>query len=65
MKRLPQDQGDERLVPAREILDTVREQGMADIVLRRLTFVPDFTPPRALRAAARAERVLEHVPGVA
>ena len=62
MRRLPQDRGDERLVPAREVLDAVRAAGMADVRLRRVTFVPDFTPPRALRAAVAAERLLERTP---
>jgi SAM-dependent methyltransferase len=64
MARLPQDRGDERLVPARIVLQGVRRAGMAEVRLRRLTFMPDFTPPRALGVVARAERVLERVPGV-
>ena len=62
MARLPQDRGDERLVPARLILRGVRRAGMADVRLRRLTFMPEFTPQRALGAVAAAERALERVP---
>jgi SAM-dependent methyltransferase len=62
MARLPQDQGDERLVPARLIVDTLRGEGMRDVRLRRLTFTPDFTPARALAVISRMERALEHVP---
>lgn len=62
MRRLPQDRGDERLVRAARIRSPLRESGMEDIHLRRLTFVPDFTPPSALPAAAVLERLLERIP---
>jgi SAM-dependent methyltransferase len=64
MRRLPQDRGDERLVPAKRIVTPLRSAGMENIVLRRMTFVPDFIPVRALPAVARAEQVLERVPFV-
>ncbi len=64
MRRLPQDQGDEKLVPARLIRETLRNSGMSDVRLRRLTFMPDFTPPRALAAVSRLERALERIPGI-
>ena len=64
MARLPQDRGDERLVPARIMLDGVRAAGMQDVRLNRWTFMPDFTPRRALRRVASLERVLERVPGL-
>ena len=64
MARLPQDRGDEKLVPAKAVLGAVREAGMRDVQLRRLTFTPDFTPPRALKRVAQLERVLERLPGV-
>jgi hypothetical protein len=64
MSKSPQDQGDERLVPARLIVDTLRQAGLREISLRRMTFTPDFTPPSALPAVAKAERVLERIPGL-
>lgn len=64
MARLPQDQGDERLVPGRLIVRTLRESGVRDVKLRRMTFTPDFTPPGALSKVARLERVLERVPAI-
>lgn len=64
MARVPQDQGDEQLVPAKAILEALRDAGMADIQLRRMTFMPDFTPKYALASVARAESTLERVPGV-
>jgi len=64
MARVPQDRGDERLVPARRLVAAAHEAGLADVRLRRMTFVPDFTPRRAMRAAAALERGLERVPGL-
>jgi SAM-dependent methyltransferase len=64
MARLPQDQGDERLVPARLIVGTLRSAGLRDVRLRRMTFTPDFTPPRLLPTVARVERALERMPGL-
>ncbi len=62
MAKSPQDQGDERLVPARLILDTLRHAGVRDVSLRRMTFTPDFTPQSALPAVSRIERILERIP---
>ena len=62
MRRLPQDQGDEKLVPARMIVEALGSERMADIRLRRWTFMPEFTPPGAVRTVAALERVLERVP---
>jgi len=64
MARLPQDRGDEKLVRARTIVDVLKLQGMQEVSLRRLTWVPDFTPPRALGVMARLERRLERLPGI-
>jgi SAM-dependent methyltransferase len=62
MARSPQDQGDERLVPARLILNGLRETDARDVSLTRMTFTPDFIPPGALPTVARLERVLERIP---
>lgn len=64
MAKSPQDQGDERLVPARLIVNTLREVGMRNVSLRRMTFTPDFIPPGALPMVSRVEKVLERVPVV-
>lgn len=62
MAKSPQDQGDERLVSAQLILDTLRGTEPRELSLQRMTFTPDFTPPGALSAVARLERMLEKVP---
>jgi hypothetical protein len=61
---VPQDTGDERLVPADEVVSGLRAAGLERIELRRMTFVPDFTPAAALPLAGRLEALLERLPGV-
>ncbi len=62
MARLPQDQGDEVLVPASLIMDELRRTPARQVTLRRMTFMPDFTPAWAVPAVGRIESVLERVP---
>jgi ubiquinone/menaquinone biosynthesis C-methylase UbiE len=62
MSKLPQDQGNEMLVPARQIVDTLHSAGTREVSLRRMTFVPDFIPPRALPVMSHVERLLERLP---
>lgn len=62
MARSPQDQGDERLVPAKLILKTLKASPTSTVSLRRMTFTPDFTPPGVLPAVAKLERTLERIP---
>ena len=62
MKRVPQDQGDERLIPLAELLDGLRSGGAEPVEVRELGLVPDFTPKRLLGAAAALERVAERTP---
>jgi len=62
MARLPQDQGDEVLVPASLIMDELHRTPARQVTLRRMTFMPDFTPRWAVPAVGRIEAVLERVP---
>lgn len=62
MARVPQDTGEERLVAEAEILSGLRAGGASIERSDQLGFVPDFTPPRLLRAAAAAERLAERTP---
>lgn len=64
MARVPQDTGDERLVPEAELLDGLRAGGAAIVRSDQLGLVPDFTPPRLLGAAVGVERVAERAPGL-
>ena len=59
MKRVPQDTGDERLIPEREVLDGLRAAGAEVLRSDQLGLVPDFVPPRALPLAARIEGAVE------
>jgi hypothetical protein len=64
MKRVPQDSGDERLVPLAEILDDVHAAGLAVYRAMRSGFTPDFLP-RSLAAPWRlVERAVEVTPGL-
>jgi len=62
MARVPQDTGEERLVPEAEVLDGLRAGGASVLLSRQLGLVPDFVPARALGAAARLERLVERGP---
>ncbi len=62
MQRVPQDSGDERLVPLGEILTDVRAAGLQQVVTHRLGLVPDFVPAALMPLARAAERVVESVP---
>jgi SAM-dependent methyltransferase len=64
MARVPQDTGEERLIPEAEILDGLRAAGGSVRLSVQLGLVPDFTPPRLLAAAAGLERAAERLPGV-
>lgn len=64
MARVPQDSGEERLIPEREVLDGLAAAGAEVVSSTPLGMVPDFTPPFALNAAAGAERVVERTPGI-
>jgi hypothetical protein len=62
MKRVPQDSGDERLVPLGEILADVRAAGLQLVTARRLGLIPDFVPAGLMPLARTAERLVETVP---
>ena len=64
MARVPQDTGEERLIPEEELLDGLRAGGAEPLMSAQLGFVPDFVPPRALPLAQRAERAVERIPGL-
>jgi SAM-dependent methyltransferase len=64
MARVPQDTGEERLIPEQELLGGLRAGGADILLTTQLGLVPDFTPRRALRAAAALERLVERTPAV-
>ncbi len=53
MARVPQDTGEERLIGPTEIVGGLNAAGASIVQCTQLGFVPDFIPPRAIRAAAR------------
>lgn len=62
MKRVPQDSGDERLIPQREICSGLRQAGATSMQVSQTGFVPDFVPPALLPPLQWLERVLEGLP---
>lgn len=64
MARVPQDTGEERLIPEAEVLGGLRAAGARVLSSDQLGFVPEFVPPRALALAARIELVFERTPGL-
>jgi SAM-dependent methyltransferase len=64
MARVPQDTGEERLIPESELLEGLVAAGAQVLGIERLGFVPDFTPRVAVGGAAAAERVAERIPRV-
>jgi SAM-dependent methyltransferase len=64
MARVPQDDGSERLIPEREVVEGLRAAGAEVLLARQLGLVADFTPPSLIGAAAGLERLVERTPGV-
>jgi hypothetical protein len=64
MKRVPQDDGSERLIPEAEVLGGLRAGGARILSSDQLGFVPDFVPPRLMGAMRRIERGVEATPGL-
>jgi ubiquinone/menaquinone biosynthesis C-methylase UbiE len=62
MARVPQDTGEERLIPEREVVTGLTAAGARILLSRQLGLVPDFTPRAGVRAAAAAERAVERTP---
>lgn len=64
MKRVPQDSGDERLVPLPELLDDTRRAGLRLHAALRSGFTPDFLPARLAGVWRWVERAVEITPGL-
>lgn len=64
MKRVPQDSGDERLVPRDELLHDVRMAGLRLHAALRSGFTPEFIPAPAMPLWRLVERTVETVPGL-
>jgi SAM-dependent methyltransferase len=62
MARVPQDTGEERLIPEAEVVAGLRAGGAEIALSVPLGMVPDFVPPKGLGAAAAAERAAERTP---
>ena len=63
MRRLPQDDGSERLIGRRELRRCAAAAGADVVAIHGLGWMPDFVPPALLRPAQSIERAIERVPG--
>jgi ubiquinone/menaquinone biosynthesis C-methylase UbiE len=64
MRRVPQDNGTERLVPMPELVANLGNAGAKVLRAERLGLMPDFVPRRLLGAAAAVEHMVEATPGL-
>jgi ubiquinone/menaquinone biosynthesis C-methylase UbiE len=67
MRRVPQDIGEERLIPKKEIqaaLDSIQPPYKLQIKWRQMTFIPDFAPKWSMKILSVFERFFEQVPFV-
>ena len=64
MRRVPQDEGDTRLVPLEEIMGALRQTEGCSVRFTRSGWIPDFAPPWSLPALKVLEDVLERLPGI-
>jgi SAM-dependent methyltransferase len=64
MRRVPQDNGSERLIPLRELVAAVEDAGAVVLRAERRGLMPEFVPRRLLRPAAALERAVEATPGL-
>ena len=62
MKRLPQDTGEERLIPLEEVVAALEGGGGVSIRSFRSGLVPEFAPAWLLGGFQLAEAVVEHLP---
>jgi ubiquinone/menaquinone biosynthesis C-methylase UbiE len=62
MARVPQDTGEERLIPAEELTAGLIAGGAQVLSVDQLGIVPDFTPRAGMGAAAALERLFERTP---
>ena len=63
MRRLPQDDGSERLIGRRELRACAGRAGALVERIEGRGWMPDFVPPSMMPAARAGERFLEAVPG--
>jgi SAM-dependent methyltransferase len=64
MKRVPQDDGTERLIPEEEIVGGLEAGGATIVGSSQLGLVPDFVPPSLIAVARAGEAVVERLPGL-
>jgi ubiquinone/menaquinone biosynthesis C-methylase UbiE len=64
MRRVPQDNGAERLVPLAEIISGLEDAGARVVRRERLGLLPEFVPKALMPLARVLERTVEGTPGL-
>jgi SAM-dependent methyltransferase len=64
MRRVPQDNGSERLIPQRELIAGLRAAGAEVECVEHCGFVPEFTPRSLIGVGEAIERAIEATPGL-
>lgn len=64
MRRVPQDNGAERLVPLAEIISGLEDGGARVVRRERLGLLPEFVPKALMPLARVLERTVEGIPGL-
>jgi ubiquinone/menaquinone biosynthesis C-methylase UbiE len=62
MARVPQDTGEERLIPEHELIEGLIAAGAQVLNVQHLGLVPEFTPRIAVGAAGALELLFERIP---
>ncbi|MCC7021911.1 MAG: methyltransferase domain-containing protein [Thermomicrobiales bacterium] len=63
MRRVPQDNGTERLIPMGELLGGLTAAGAEILRAEHRSLMPDFVPERLMPLARAVERMVETTPG--
>lgn len=64
MRRAPQDTGDERLIPPREIVQALKSAGARSVRILQSGFVPEFVPSVLMPLARAVEWIVERTPAL-
>lgn len=62
MKKVPQDSGEERIVPISELLSNLKLHKYKELKIFYLGFIPDFIPQKLLNLFQFLEKIVEALP---
>jgi ubiquinone/menaquinone biosynthesis C-methylase UbiE len=62
MRKVPQDTGEEKIIPLSEIINILKKKEIKNITTWRRGFIPDFIPKVLLPLGKKIEKVVENIP---